>query len=215
MDNAITRECNCTVCCDTDISGFVDAFFRVQREKYLLDEGMVIDVSAGECLSSFDEEGTGRIIGLLKELPYGVVKMSGSIPGLVQTSLNLGTLDSSEDSVKFGLSVRSSVNGEKQHLLGRIKDVAERYGASAWEYREESPLRDVMTDVYFGLYGFRPEVCAIHAGLECGLFAGCIEGLDCVSVGPNMLCIHTPQEKLSISSTQRIYKLITETLERI
>ena len=223
MDNAITRECRCKICCGGEIRRYIPEFLSIQKEKYPRETRINVSIEETESAACFDEDTTDRIIGLLRELPWGVVKMSEDIPGLVQTSLNLGILDSSEDSVKFGFSVRSSVNGEKQELLENLKVLSEKYGASveiygeypAWEYRKVSPLRDVMTKAYSELYGFSPEVCAIHAGLECGLFAGKIKDLDCVSIGPDMLDIHTPQEKLSISSTQRIYGLVLKTLEKI
>ena len=84
-----------------------------------------------------------------------------------------------------------------------------------WEYRHESELRDTMVSVYQNLYGREPKVLAIHAGLECGLFSGKMEGLDCVSIGPNLYDIHTPKERLSISSTERIYHFVVEVLKAL
>jgi dipeptidase D len=84
-----------------------------------------------------------------------------------------------------------------------------------WAYRAESPLRDLMARVFTEQYGHAPKIEAIHAGLECGLFAGKLEGLDCVSLGPDMEAIHTPGEKLHIASTQRTWALLVETLRQM
>ena len=83
-----------------------------------------------------------------------------------------------------------------------------------WAYRPDSPLRELMTEVYREQYGREPKVEAIHAGLECGLLAGKLPGLDCVSIGPDLLEIHTPREKMSISSVQRVWMFVREILKR-
>jgi len=85
----------------------------------------------------------------------------------------------------------------------------------AWEYAENSKLRETMTAVFERLYDRTPKIETIHAGLECGLFYEKIPGLDCVSFGPTMKDIHTTEETLSISSTERMWKLLVRTLENI
>ncbi|MCI9307769.1 MAG: aminoacyl-histidine dipeptidase, partial [Lachnospiraceae bacterium] len=81
--------------------------------------------------------------------------------------------------------------------------------------KKDSVLRDTMVSVYQRLYGKEPKVEAIHAGLECGIFSGKIEGLDCVSIGPNMYDIHSPKERLSISSVKRVYEFLLEVLKEL
>lgn len=85
----------------------------------------------------------------------------------------------------------------------------------AWEYRKESPLRDKMVAVFEEMYGHKPEVVAIHAGLECGLFYKKMEGLDCVSLGPDMKDIHTSEEVLSIASTERVWNYLVQVLKNL
>ena len=85
----------------------------------------------------------------------------------------------------------------------------------AWEYRKDSPLRDKMVEVYEQMYGEKPKVVAIHAGLECGLFYKKMEGLDCVSLGPDIIDIHTSEEKLGISSTRRVWNYLIKVLEAL
>jgi Di- and tripeptidases len=96
--------------------------------------------------------------------------------------------------------------------LGGKTEVFGEY--DAWEYRAESPLRDLMVEVYKDQYGKAPKIEAIHAGVECGLFSGKMPGLDCVSIGPDLTEIHTPRERLSIASTQRMWKFVVEVLKR-
>ena len=101
-----------------------------------------------------------------------------------------------------------------------IERLAEEYGAEysqmgdypAWEYRADSKLRDLMVETYARMFGAEPKVVAIHAGLECGLLSEKIEGLDCVSIGPDMEDIHTSREKLDIASTARTWEFLQEVL---
>lgn len=164
-----------------------------------------------------------RAVKLLCELPNGVQKMSDKIEGLVQTSLNMGILTMSENEMKMTFSVRSSVNTEKEELIGTLRTIAANYGASysqmgeypAWEYCEDSRLRPLMIEVFEELYGHKPVVEAIHAGLECGILSDKLPGLDAVSFGPDMEDIHTTREKLSLDSTKRTWDYLLAILERL
>ena len=166
---------------------------------------------------------TRKAVGMLNDVPNGIQAMSKDIEGLVQTSLNLGILKTENGLVSMTFSVRSSVNTEKIELIEKLKAVGKKYGAQytengaypAWEYKKESKLRDVMVKAFESLYGRRPVVEAIHAGLECGLFSDKIPGLDCVSFGPDMDDIHTTRERLSIASANRTWKYLLEVLERL
>ena len=84
-----------------------------------------------------------------------------------------------------------------------------------WEYMPQSPLRDLMVQVFTDQYGYAPKVEAIHAGLECGLFSAKLSGLDCVSFGPDLKEIHTFRESMSVASVQRVYAMVVETLKRM
>ena len=139
----------------------------------------------------------------------------------MQTSLNLGVVRL-DDQLHMTFAVRSSVNQEKRELLARLRELAEFNGAGysevgdypAWEYKKDSRLRDTMIKVYRQMYGNEPEVVAIHAGLECGILSDKLPGLDCVSIGPNMLDIHTSREKLEIASTRRTWEFLLEILKQ-
>ena len=134
----------------------------------------------------------------------------------METSLNLGILRVDEKGLSGVISVRSSVTSEKLALIDRVSTIAASFGASvesrnhypAWEYKKDSILRDTMARVYTELTGNAPVIEAIHAGLECGLFAEKLPGLDAVSIGPEMYDIHTPRERLSISSSVRTFEFV-------
>ena len=149
--------------------------------------------------------------------------MSEEISGLVETSSNLGIIKSDEGRVTLSISLRSSKNEEKEKLRTCVHELSEEFGANvsergeypAWEYKKTSHLRDVMSKVYLETYKKEPKIITIHAGLECGIFSDKIEGLDCVSIGPDNYDIHTPEERLSISSTARVWDYLKRVLKEI
>ena len=170
-----------------------------------------------------DVEGSKNILSLINEMPNGVMRMMEDIEGLVETSLNMGILALDGKALNLTISVRSAKGAEKSKLLDTIKEIAEKHNANvsvrgeypAWEYRKESHLRDVMCKVYSDMYGKDATVVTIHAGLECGIFSDKMDGLDCVSIGPDNKDIHTPEERLSLSSFNRVYEYIINVLKNI
>ena len=180
-------------------------------------------VDSEDFLPSVSEEETGRIIRYLLALPNGVIEMSADIPSLVETSLNVGIVRLDENGMETVISVRSNIESAKRMLIHRLEAVAALAGADisvngdypGWSYRKDSPLRDKMIQVYKGMYGVEPKVEALHAGLECGILASKLEGLDCVSFGPNIHDIHTTEERLEIGSTKRCWEYILELLKHL
>ena len=226
-DNAIPRSCQATlVAMGINLERINDIAAQLQaevREQYDEPEATVqafdVDALGGNSLTT---EATAKVISLLCSAPNGVQAMSQDIPGLVQTSLNLGVAKLGERfSATF--SVRSSVNTEKAELLDQLKKLVQMHGGSysemgdypAWEYRKDSRLRDTMVKLYVEMFGKEPEVLAIHAGLECGLLSEKLPGLDCVSIGPQMHDIHTSRERLEIASTERTWKFLLEVLKNL
>lgn len=234
-DNAIPREACADIMVDkkSDISVTRDIIKRyndiLSNEYRLTDKGIRIEIieSLQEIKNCerkvFDKHTKEAVITALVNLPGGIQKMSRDIEGLVQTSLNLGILKTEENEIVMSFSVRSSVKSEKEELLAKIKCLTESLGGymtcmgdyPAWEYKEDSKLRELMIQIYEEQYGCKPVVQAIHAGVECGLFAGKIRGLDCVSFGPNIYDIHTPKERLEIASVKRTWEYILEILKRL
>ena len=152
--------------------------------------------------------------------PNGVVKMSVEMEGLVQTSSNLARVVSDGSVVKIQCLLRSSVNSEKHALGEAIKGVFELAGATVelsgdydgWKPNMESPILHTMLASYESLYGVKPAVMAIHAGLECGIIGGKYEGLDMISFGPTICFPHSPDEKVEIASVEKFYSFLLHTL---
>lgn len=195
----------------------------LRSEYHLPDPNLFVTVQAEEASQpAMDAEATAKVICMLTCLPNGIQAMSADIPGLVQTSLNLGILTTTAEELCAVFSLRSSIDSQKEMLKRRMACLMAQLGGrvefegeyTGWQYQEHSPLRELMAEVFTEQYGKAPKIEAIHAGLECGLFAGKMPGLDCVSIGPDLLEIHTPRERMSISSVQRVWKFLLEVLKR-
>lgn len=226
-DNAIPQSCQANVVAMgigiERINAIAEELQAEIREKYDEPDANVqafdVDALGGNSLTT---EDTARVIALLCAMPNGVQKYSADIPGLVQTSLNLGIAKLGEY-FSVTSSIRSSVNQEKEELLEQLRKLCQFYDGSysqmgeypAWEYNKDSALRETMVRVYTEMFGKKPEILAIHAGLECGLLGEKIPGLDCVSIGPQMHDIHTSRERLDIASTERVWKFLLEVLKTL
>lgn len=168
-------------------------------------------------------EDSRRAAALIGCLPAGVQAWSADVEGLVETSLNMGLMKSSKKELTLGLSLRSSFESAKESLKNQIFALTEGLGGSCtatgtypgWAYQKDSPLRDTMARVYGRMYGEKPQIEAIHAGLECGFFVEKIPDLDCVSIGPDMKDIHTTEERMSISSVRRTWEFLCQVLREL
>lgn len=167
------------------------------------------------------KDSTKRVIQLLMTIPNGMIEYSRKLSGIVETSLNIGVVETKEDMVRTAHLLRSSVESRKHQLKEEMQLCAEAAGGKgvalseypAWQYNLNSELRDLMVDTYKELYGSEPEVSVVHAGLECGLFLGKRGDLDCVSFGPSMYEVHSYNERLSIESTQRTFEYLKAILK--
>ena len=163
-----------------------------------------------------------KIIFYLMNVPNGVQSMSMDIEGLVESSLNLGVCKLDEGGFYAKYSVRSSIESKKKLLNDKLTYITEFLGGDVtidgdypgWEYKADSPLRELAIAVYKEQYGKDPVIQAIHAGLECGLLSSKIHDLDCISLGPDIFGAHTTEERLSISSTKRVWEFLMELLKR-
>ncbi len=225
-DNAIPRECHATVLlsekADAGILRKATLGVTDEYEETDPDLRVKLEFDKEQEAEVFSKETKEHALTLLTALPNGIICMSEDIEGLVQTSLNLGVVKTQEDVLTLRYSMRSSVSEEKKTLVSQITQAVQQEGAKmavsgeypAWEYRKDSPFREDCIRIYREMFGKEPKVQAIHAGLECGLFAEKIPNLDCVSIGPDILNIHTTEEHMSIASVQRMWEFILKVVER-
>ena len=227
-DNAIPREASAVILLSDSEESVLEAIVsRLNREiakELATRDGNVqivflkLGTTAAMCAEAND---THRASGFLWALPNGVQCMSADVEGLVETSLNLGVLRYEAGEFSVTISLRSSVESAKKALVEKVAAITRLAGGSytlagdypGWKYSADSPLRDKMVRIYEAMYGEKPKVEAVHAGLECGIIADKIPDLDCVSFGPQMENIHTTEERLSISSTRRVWEYLLKILE--
>lgn len=229
-DNAIPRLCTAQIVTDgeqaADIKAYAEVFQKNLRTEYSgSDEGITVETEEKNtgCHKTLDAASKAKIIFYLMNIPCGIQKMSGLIDNLVETSTNLGILKIDDDVMIASSSSRSSVSSAKMAVGDKIRFLTEFLGGEyteegaypAWEYKADSRLRELAVSCHEKLYGKKPAVEVIHAGLECGLFFGKIKNLDCISFGPDLYNIHTTEEKMSISSVEYTYNYLLEILKNI
>ena len=229
-DNVITPAATAIILTDSDKGKVLETIAttlqqELRKEYGGCDEGITISIAdlGEEKAAVLDSATKEKVIFFLMNAPFGVHKMSGEIDGLVETSSNIGVVKSISQGVEVVCSVRSMVASAKEALAEQIKYLTEFLGGEyqiegdypAWEFSEISPLRDTLTKEYQKMFGDEMKVAAIHAGLECGIFYDKMPDLDCVSIGPNIYDVHSPNEHLSISSTERMWKYLLKVLEAL
>ena len=222
-ENVIPKESSVTLVLPTGITEGVRAaaaqFAAQMKAEYgTADPEICLQLTEQGCggYQALDGASAQRLRKALLLMPWGVQAMSMDVPGLVETSLNLGVaeLDDSEAILRF--SLRSSVPSAKELLSCKLQTLTELLGGTvrfhgdypAWTYARESALRDRCVAMYEAQYGAKPQIVAIHAGLECGILSGKIDGLDCISFGPNLLHVHTPHERADIASVARVWEYL-------
>jgi dipeptidase D len=162
----------------------------------------------------FNQHARERLLDLLRSLPHGVVSMSREVDGLVETSNNLAIIKTTADEAEITTSHRSSVMPAMFAVREQVRSASRLAGGEVheedsypgWKPNPDSPVVKKTLDVYEELFGTRPPLKAIHAGLECGLLIDKLPGLDAVSIGPEIQNAHSPDEKVQISSVQRFYE---------
>jgi dipeptidase D len=182
---------------------------------------------AGLPLSIIDTDTRDRLIDGIVACPNGVMRMSNSMPGLVETSTNLARVisssDNGQDIIKVQCLLRSSVDTARDELAGMIRSVFTLAGADisfsgaypGWKPDMNSEILTIMKKVYNSLYGKVPEIKAIHAGLECGIIGGIYPGMDMISFGPTIRYPHSPDEKVHVGSVEKFWIFLVETLKNI
>ncbi len=170
-----------------------------------------------------DADGTAKITVAMTQAPYGIRAMNSDIPDLVQTSSNPGEVTFAGDSLELHFMIRSNSDADKIDLVNSLESFVRYLGGTfeigddypAWEYRPESAMRYIMAAVYEELYGEKPVINSIHAGLECGILTEKLPGADMVSIGPTMHGVHTPEERLDVGSVGRVWKYLLQVLKML
>ncbi|MGC3999239.1 MAG: aminoacyl-histidine dipeptidase [Anaeromyxobacter sp.] len=225
--NAIPREAAAVVLVEPGRAAAVTADVeRLAREwKAALgafDPGVAISVEPGAADRVLPAADASALVGLLLAGPHGVEAMSPDIAGLVQTSTNLGIVDTQADAVEVVFLSRSSIDASKAALAARIAGVARLAGFEpshsggypGWKPEPDSAVVKLVDGVHEELFGKPMIVKAIHAGLECGLIGEKYPGMEMASIGPSMWDVHTPDEHVSVPSVQAFWKLLTAILAR-
>ncbi|MFZ5354253.1 MAG: aminoacyl-histidine dipeptidase [Bacillota bacterium] len=228
--NAITREAEAVICINPAYNSRLEELVKnwdktFKNELRATDSEVYAKAESylGKVGKVFSADSMNKLISAMVILPSGVQSMSMEIPGLVESSTNLGVVQTLENEVYLVNEIRSSVRSKKYAICNKVKTIAEVLGGNLeidsdypeWEYNPDSRLRSLFMKVYKKKYGKDAEIIAIHAGLECGVLIQKMEGLDAISIGPNLYDVHTPQEHLNIPSTQRVWEYLLDVLKEM
>ena len=223
--NAVPRTCQAVIAAEGVDMEKAEKTCRDLCSKLQTENGEADAVVSVTLLPAMDTQAlttadSKRIADLIQALPNGVQAWETAFKGLPQTSLNLGIMELKEQ-LELLIYPRSSINTQRQALQDKLKAIIEAHGGeygqygvfSAWEYREDSPLRDTMCKLYREMYGQEPIVRVVHAGLEGGAFADQLPGLDCISTGPQAYDVHTTRERMEIASMGRFWDYLLALLK--
>jgi dipeptidase D len=226
--NAIPRESEVLLLINGADKAKLEAIIKEQEASFknelrAADPGVqaIFEAASEKVDRVFSKETADGIIASIMLLPNGIQSMSMEIEGLVESSTNLGVVKTNEDEIWLINEIRSSVKSLKRNTYSQVLTLAGLMGGKViieseypeWEYNPDSKIRPLFINTYKKKYNAEPEIIAIHAGLECGVFMSKLEGLDAISLGPDMFDVHTPDEHLSISSTERVWELLLEALK--
>lgn len=222
-DNAIPRHSVAQVLIPAEEGAKFEALVKEQEEilkneLHASDAGIRLELTAKGEGNVEVLDATSKVTALhaLNNIPNGIQAYSMDMEGLVETSLNMGIMSMDGENLKMSFAVRSSIESAKQYLTDKVLMFVDMLGGSCelkgdypgWAYNPKSDLRETFVKVYREMYESEPVVEAIHAGLECGLFTKKIDGLDSISVGPNMHNVHTSEETLEVASVQRTWEFL-------
>lgn len=226
--NAIPREASAQVFLDPVHAEAARTLLRAQEAHWkaalgAFDPGLVLSLESSEASEAMAAHEAEALIGLLLTLPHGVEAMSPDIPGLVQTSVNLGVVDTRNGRVELNLLTRSAIEASKAALTDRIAAACALAGFDAqlvggypgWKPEPGSAIVKLIEAAHLDLYQKPIKIMAIHAGLECGLIGEKYPGMEMASIGPDMWDVHTPDEHVSIPSVGRFWDFLTAILARV
>jgi len=230
LRNAIPREADAIILIDKSdvekVKKIINGFGKnILNEFKTVDGGVKVILKESEKKYErvFEEGLRKKIVNTLLSLPHGVTAMSADIPGLVETSTNLATIKVEKDEVKIGTSQRSSVESAKAYIaqcVSAVFSLAEANifvgdGYPGWKPNLDSKVLKLSKKVFKNLFNKKPEIKAIHAGLECGILEGKNPGMDMISFGPTIIGAHSPDEKVNIETVEKFYRLLKGILKEI
>ena len=230
LRNAIPRAAHAVFGVDVKNKEQVVAAFNkyvadIENEYKGLETTLKLDLQTAERPEyAVDSDTTARLIESLYSAPHGVISMSRDIEGLVETSTNLASVKmKGENQILVTTSQRSSVESRKWDIARQVEalfrlagaEVSHGDGYPGWAPNMNSPIMHIASDAYEELYGIKPAVMAIHAGLECGLFLQKYPYLDMVSFGPTLQGVHSPSERMYIPAVERFWGQLTRILEKV
>lgn len=227
-DNAIPREAIAELAVSEDqvtpLINEIKFLAEKYKKEYRANEPELTVLTALGDVNSYTvmtKEVSDKLVYLLMLSPNGIQSMSANIPGLVESSLNMGILYTDED-ICASFGVRSSISSSKNHMSDQLELLCTSLGGTyhiegeypGWEFKKESKLRELYSQVFKNYHGYEVRVEAIHAGLECGILAEKLGDIDIISIGPDMQYVHTVEERLSISSAVRVYDMLLELIRQ-
>lgn len=229
LRNAIPREGHVVVAVAKEKvaefkQAFADFFELICHELEFTEKNMVFSVKEVENhLGIYSADCQQRLINLLNVMPNGVIRMSNAVEGVVETSLNVGVVASSDDSVKITCLIRSLVDSGKEYVVEILRSLSELAGAKytavggypGWQPDPGSEIMHIVKKAYEDHFKAEPNVMVIHAGLECGLFKKPYPLMDMVSIGPTIRGAHSPDERAHIESVARYWTLLTNVLKAV
>lgn len=228
LHNAIPREANATICIDWNqketIRVDLNHFIQTMEEEYPTEKALTIDLESTESADTvYEQEGSTRLINALYACPHGVIEMSKELENLPETSTNLASIKNKEGKIVVATSQRSSVNSKKHDIKDRVEAVFSLAGAKVthsdgypgWKPNLNSDIKKLVAESYEKLFGEKPHVGAIHAGLECGLIVEKYPNMDMISIGPTIIGNHSPAERCEIPTVQKHWKHLVYILENI
>jgi dipeptidase D len=229
MRNAIPREANATMLIapgkEIAFNDLLKVFKQtISKEMFIAEPNLnIVWKKTSMPVRVMKKSLQKKIIASVCSCPNGTIRMSDTIPGLVETSNNLAIVKTDNKKVKVNCLLRSSVDSAKENLAETIRTLFEWAGAKVelsgsypgWKPNMNSPIIKTMDEVYGRKYGKKLKIKAIHAGLECGIIGGIYPKLDMVSFGPTIRHPHSPDEKVHIGSVQKFWDFLVETLKNI
>lgn len=223
---AIPREASVTLLSGdrTDIERLTSDAEVLFRREYITEDNLTITADVTDCpYAPLDEKSLMNIRACLRFYPNGIVRMSDSMPGIVESSDNVGIIQTEDSCIRMVSEIRGAYTSSISDILESIRLLADMTGASVdtfaeytpWSSRPASSLRDKAVSTYERMYGLGMTPIAVHAGLECGFFATENPDLDIISIGPDCMNFHSPEERVSISSAIRVYDFLAQLLSEL